>query len=237
MKKIFCILFTVMVFTTLVNAQTGRYFANVEGSMLAPVGSLADRFNGTVSGAISFGYKTNDAWTWYGKLEYFKFDKLNAEKLHIDRKVLVGVSNVLYRAPLSGLKMDLTVAGLSANAKYNLVNSKYFDTNLDLGFGIYRWLNHRSGLDSVTIDTSYTSSEHKYFNLLKNVPSSHQQDWSGGFNIGAEFVFHIIDPLSITIAGNYKNVLGELWPSLALDIENTGSFQMLEYRAGLRLQF
>lgn len=237
MRKTILLLVSLLTLVCPLMAQTGKYFANAEGAVITPLGTLADRFKNTASGAISFGYKTSENWIWFGKLEYFKFDKLNEDKMYIDRKVLVSGSNVIYRAPLTGIKMDLTIAGLSANAKYNLVRTKLFETNVDLGFGIYRWLNHRSGLDSVTIDTSYTSGVHKYHNLLKDVPPSHQQDWSGGFNLGAELVFHIIDPISITIAGNYKNIIGELWPALALDIENTSSFQMVEYKAGIRIKF
>jgi hypothetical protein len=241
MRKLLLFFVPLFAFSQLLLAQSGSHYISAEAGSISPIGTLGDRFKGTVSGSVSFGIQSSEKLTWFAKAEYFKFDDVNRDKMYMSKKVLVGSSYVFYRVPLSDLSMDLTVAGISANAKYNIIKTGFFEGNVEAGFGMYRWTGHRSGLDSVSVDTSSSKNVKKYYNLLKNgvftnVPPSHQQDWSGGFNLGAELVFHISEPVSLTIAGNYKNIIGELWPTLELNIENVSTFQMLECRAGLRVK-
>ena len=238
MKKIF--LFTLVLIQFLlagsVFSQSRQYMAGAEASYMIPQGKLKDQFKPAAGMSIYWGKQTSSRWTWLGRLEYFKFTNKDEGSFSVQQKVLIGLSDVMVKAPVKNLSISLEVSGLSLNAKYNLFRTDLLESNLDLGFGVYRWTYKRGAIDSVYTDTS-AAGEGKYYSLLKNVPSASRSDWSGGFHVGAEFCVNVTGSLSFTAAAAYKNVMGEIWPALALELENVSSFQMIELKAGLRYKF
>jgi hypothetical protein len=41
----------------------------------------------------------------------------------------------------------------------------------------------------------------------------------------------------LNAGARYKLIIGELWPTVALDLESVSTFQMLDLRAGLSIDF
>lgn len=232
MKSLLLYLF---VFCAALSAQD-KFIAGISGSLIIPSGSLSQRFEPALGGAIYFGKEVSSQWTWTGNIEYFKLDKENRDKLFIKRKIEVGGEEKEFNAALPNLELELEAAGISANAEYKFLSLSLLDARFSFGFGVYRWYNFRSAYrDSVFSDTT-GNGDLKLLEVL-NVVSDSQVDWSGGFNAGLDLNFLLLDPFIINLSGRYKAILGELFPALSLDLENVSTFQMFEIKAGFRFRF
>ena len=120
------------------------------------------------------------------------------------------------------LDLELAIYGASAQASYNLIKTtSIFQPFLIGGAGVYRWFGHRG---------AYQLSE---VLVLKR----EQDDWSWGFNFGAGFNIFVIRNLAITVESSYQIIIGELWPALALRLENVSGFQSLNGTIGLTIFF
>lgn len=231
MKKIFTIL---LLLSTGLLAQ-GKYFAGAGYSYLTPVGELKNRFSPGYGASVFFGKDMSAKWTLSGKLEYLVFDKINEDKMNIKREYLIGTQNKSFSYPIKSLKMDLKAYGASFQADYHIFRDTWYDVKLNLGFGIYKW-NFSRGSYSDSLYAPDTAGVSKLQEALQ-VPTLDQDDWSGTFNVGAEFGVQIVDPLWFSISAGYKNILGELWSTLKLDFENVASMQMIDIQATLRARF
>jgi len=215
-------------------AQDKIYFAGLSGSCFIPVGSLSYRFKPDGGFSLFAGYKSSESWEWFGKFEYLSFMKENRDKLKLKRNVNLGGSEEILEFDLPKLETDLKIYGLSANANAKILNFDFFRSDLTFGFGIYRWESGRSGyFDTLRVERSGVT----YDAVILKVPPLKQLDWSGGFNVGINLSTKIIDPIWFEVNANYKAVIGELWATLDLDLENVSVFQMYEIRAGLKARF
>jgi hypothetical protein len=215
-------------------AQDKIYFAGLSGSYFIPVGSLNYRFKPDGGFSLFAGYKSSESWEWFGKFEYLSFMKENRDKLKLKRNVNLGGSEEILEFDLPKLETDLKIYGLSANANAKILDFDFFKSDLTFGFGIYRWESGRSGyFDTLRVERSGVT----YDAVILKVPPLKQLDWSGGFNVGINLSTKIIDPIWFEVNANYKAVIGELWATLDLDLENVSVFQMYEIRAGLKARF
>lgn len=240
MKKIIYIFTIALIIITgnnIYSQEAGEaLITGVNGAMYIPAGSLSTRFKPAAGASIEIGKEVSEDWTWTGKIEYFKYDRLNSDKLFVTRSVKVDYFDKRFQIPLPKLKMSLEVTGLTANAAYNLYSNNFIRTDLEFGFGVYRWFNKRGEYrDSLYADTSGTGG--LKLAQVANVSESNQEDWSGGLNLGFGVNVNIYKPVSFYASANYKVIIGELWPALALDLENVSSMQMFELRVGLRARF
>ncbi|MCX6151181.1 MAG: hypothetical protein NTX22_11695 [Ignavibacteriales bacterium] len=221
-------------------AQKNTFIAGASGSLYFPVSLLSSRYKSTVGGEIYLGQSISESWTWTGNLEYFKFDKVNEGRLFITRSVSFyenGKSiEKAFNIPLSKLVMELEIAGLSAQATYKVYETNMIKANIGFGFGVYRWKNVRDAYnDSMFVDTSGTGGK-KLAEVLK-VPSNTQVDWSGGFNLGASIEVKLFEPVWLKLSGDYKTIIGELWQTLSLDMENVSTLQMFQIKLGVLARF
>jgi hypothetical protein len=215
-------------------AQEKMYFAGLSGSYLIPVGSLSYRFKPDGGVSLFTGYKSSERWEWFGKFEYISFMKENRDNLKIKRNVNLGGTEETLIFDLPELETDLKIFGISANANANILDLDFFKSDLTFGFGIYRWESGRSGyFDTLRVDRSGIT----YDAVILKVPPLKQLDWSGGFNVGLNISTKIIEPLWFEFNANYKAIIGELWATLDLDLENVSVFQMYELRAGIKARF
>lgn len=232
-KKFFFV--WIILFLPLIGFTQDKFnFFGISGSYFIPTGSLTSRFSPAGGVNLFYGYKTSDKWEWFGKVEYINFNKENREKLKIKRNVNLGGSEVVRTFDLPKLETDLKIYGASANANYKVLDFQLFKSDLTFGFGFYRWESFRSGyFDTLRVDTLGIT----YDAVVLQVPALRQLDWSGGFNVGLNLSTKIIDPIWFEVNANYKAVIGELWATLDLDLENISVFQMFEIRLGLKARF
>jgi hypothetical protein len=233
MKRIILFASLFLIFNSLF-AQDKNYFAGANGSYLIPTGSLSFRFKPDGGLSLFAGFKQSDSWEWYGKFEYISFMKENRDKLKIKRNVNLGGVEETLIFDLPKFETDLKIYGVSANANAGILNLGFLNSDLTFGFGIYRWESGRSGyFDTLRVERSGIT----YDAVILKVPPLKQLDWSGGFNVGLNVATKIIEPIWFEINANYKAIIGELWATLDLDLENVSVFQMYEIRAGLKARF
>ncbi|MGE5363291.1 MAG: hypothetical protein ACM3SM_04110 [Bacteroidota bacterium] len=223
-----------------VSPAQNKFVAGAGASMLFPIGTLHDRYNPAAGGSFYFGKQVSENWTWVGKAEYYKFTELNKDKLSIKRIVDYTRNGTEYSKdfviPLDKIDMELEVAGASVNAKANLYDADIFRSNLDMGFGMYRWKNYIAPYKD-TMYVTVPGMENRLVAEVLNVPGNTQVDWSGGLNLGLEAEVRLFEPVWFSAGASYKVVIGELWPLLSLDLENVSAFQMFEIKAGIKAEF
>jgi len=234
MKNLFTIL-SIIIITSSAIAQN-KFLIGASANYNLPFGMLSNRLEPAPGFLVFFGRQTSEDWTWIGKFEYFKLSDVNKEQMKkfVKSDILGPIQTFEFQLPK--LKMDLTVAGLSAEAKYNFLNTDIVDANINFGFGFYYWEHFRSDYkDSLFVQS--TNSGNPVLVEVLNVPSLRQKDWSGGVNFGLDFILSLFDPFSLNLSANYKLIIAELWPTLALNLENVSGLQFFDLRAGIRFDF
>ena len=235
MKKNLTLIATIFLFAQTISSQQNNFIGGANISSYLPVGAFANRFENAFGGSFYFGKQLSEKWTWYGKVEYMKFDDLNKDKLVVKRTVLVGNVEAEFTIPLDQLRMNMEIFGVSANADINIFRSEMFEGNVNLGFGLFWWRNFREAFDD-TLFVKDNSGNDLFADYIK-VPELTQGEWSGGINAGANVGVKIFDPVWFTVGANFKAIIGELWSALALDLENVSTFQMFDARAGIKINF
>jgi hypothetical protein len=169
---------------------------------IQPVGSLNGWFAGTPrSLALSIGHNDGSAWQYQWRLEAKRFSEENRDKL-VHKNL--------------GLALDLFGAGMES--QYQLSQwGQFLRPYVLVDIALYRWFSERAALD---ISDPENGS-------VINVPGRNQKDWSWALGAGFGIHFYPIKPLSLSLNLRYRLVIGELWPALALELENVSGFQML----------
>lgn len=234
MKKYFIVAFILLLNFSLI-AQENNFFVGASSVYNLPLGMMAKRMKGNFGFMLYGGKPVSAEWTWIGKLEYFNLTDVNKDEMKkfVKSDVLGDVQTFEFLLPK--MKMEFKAAGLTAEAKYKLFKSDSFDFNVNFGFGFYYWEFFRDSYkDSLVVDTSGTGD----LVLIEalDVPSLRQKDWSGALNLGVDFNLNFFHPVSFIISTNYKLIIAELWPTLALNLENVSGIQFLEIRAGLKYE-
>jgi len=215
------------------NAQTGSVIAGAGAVYNLPVGSLHNRYRGAMGGMVYVGAEVSPEWTWVGKFEYVELTTPNTDAL---RKVVTlgqGTAAERYTVPLPGLAMKLTAASLTAEAMLNLHRSAGMQAHAVVGFGFTNWVNTRGAYyGTLVVDSAGTGNRVKALELA--VPENRQEDWSGTLNVGIGGAVRLVDPLWLTAGVDYKIIVGELWQTLDLDLENVAGMQFLSARVGVR---
>jgi hypothetical protein len=215
-----------------VPAQDAGPKLGVSGSYVVPLENLGVRFRPEMGGRLAAELPQVHGPAWRVDLEYLRFDNPNESRLKIRRRIETkrGFRDVEF--PLPGLDMKLEMAGASVHALFGLVKADPVEARLDLGFGIYRWFSKRGAYyDSLFIDTTGVGDLQLAADL--KVPEVTQVDWSGGFHAGVDIDVALVGPLHAGAGAGYRLIVGELWPALALDLENVSGFQLLDVRLSL----
>jgi len=120
------------------------------------------------------------------------------------------------------LQMELQIYGGAVEAHYGLMAARQSVRPYLLGtVGVYRWFSTRGAYR----DSSVTLPEFK------------EQDWSWGFGGGVGVEYVVLRALALSIDARYQLIVGELWPALAVRLENVSGFQWLSLNAGIRFHF
>ncbi len=201
-----------------------------------PIGTLHDRFLGAFGGMAYAGGEVSSQWSWVGKFEYLELNTLNTDALHKTVTLGQGTAAEHYAVPLPKLTMKLTAASLTAEAMLNLVRGSGVESHAVIGFGFVNWVHTRGAYyDSLFVDSAATGRRVKTNDL--KVPAIRQADWNGTFNVGMDVALKVSDPLWFVAGVDYKLIVGELWQTLDLDLENVAGMQFVSFRIGLRAVF
>ena len=226
MKKPAVVL-SLLVLVTVSDAQVLRLGAR--GSLMVPAGSLSSRFLPAPGLGLDARWE-GQRLSWGATLDYVRFTRENTGELSFSDSALVGGTQYAYTSSLDGLAMELTMGGLTAQARYAVLDFGTVEVAGAFGFGLYYWTFTREPYtDSVYVDTPSGPS----LAAVLDIPSDSQNDWSGGVNLGVDVRLKFLSPVWITLGGEYRIVIGELWPALAIDMENVSGMQMLEFTLGV----
>ncbi|MHB2154786.1 hypothetical protein ACX8XN_10365 [Calditrichota bacterium GD2] len=69
------------------------------------------------------------------------------------------------------------------------------------------------------------------------VPQRFQQAWSFAAYGGLGMAFHVTRSLKLNVCGGYQLVVAELWPALALHLENVSGLQIMRFEMGFQWMF
>jgi len=120
------------------------------------------------------------------------------------------------------LDLKLEIYGIGVQSKYFLFqNQSRFQPYATGSAGIYRWFCHRG--------------EYQLEDRL--VPQRDQNDWSWGFSFGIGSDFFVFKKLALSTKVDYQIIIGELWPALALRLENVSGFQCMKASVGVLFYF
>jgi hypothetical protein len=132
--------------------------------------------------------------------------------------------------------MELEVAGAGVEGRYAFLDAGAIRGVGSLGFGFYYWENFRGAYyDSVQVDTSGLGDAQTVWTF--DVPANRQIDWSGGFDLGVDVEANAFGPVWFVAGARYRLIVGELWPALALDIENVSGMQLFRAHAGVAVRW
>ncbi len=208
----------------------GALAIGAEGFYTLPIGGLDARFTQGMGGALLLRDAAGSGQKWGFRLEYLAFRESDQKSLSIERKRDIGAGSQDFSVPLSGVTMSLSSIGFLVTSTHPVLQEGSFGMDLGYGFGFYRWRYDRSALsDTVMVDSAGTSVA---IDIL-DVPSLSQQDWSGGFEAGFDIRLDATESVWISLSGRYRLIIGELWPTLDLDLENVSGMQMVDIRLGL----
>ncbi|MFZ4621904.1 MAG: hypothetical protein ACOYNS_15190 [Bacteroidota bacterium] len=198
-----------------------------------PIGSLHERFLGTAGAMVFAGAEVSSKLTWVGKIQYSEFSSVNSDALNKSVTVGQGIGAQKVVLPLPKLTMDLKTTSVMAEAQLSLLRSEFADVNGIAGFGFTNWVNTRGAYyDSLFVKNAVSGLPEKVAALA--VPAIRQEDWSGTVNLGIELTGAIIGPVWFTVGADYKLIVGELWQTLDLDLENVAGMQFVSIRAGVK---
>jgi hypothetical protein len=179
-----------------------------------------------VAAAYEFVKPVGSLSKWFkpASTYYLSVGKQTSEYLLVEAKTDI----IFYRREneddlyYSNIDLELEIYGLCVQANYDLLRTdNRFVPTLIGGIGLYRWFGNRG----------------EYMLPEVIVPARSQQDWSWGFQIGAGVDFFIARNIALSINGYYQLIVGELWPALALRLENVSGFQSLNGAIGLTVFF
>lgn len=235
MKKLNIFLLVIILSTLTTIAQTNT-FIGASPIYEQPVGELSKRFKAGYGAILFAGYKTSDNMSWLGSFSFSSFTKPNYDKLIKQVEVQSGLDKIFYQFSLNRLSMKLNTSTLMAEANYTFLKTNSFSTNLNFGFGFTNWTFTRENFSDSLSAVLPNSSAPKVISKL-NVPENTQSDWSGTIKVGINANYEIARPIELFVLINYRIIVGELWPSLALDIENVSGIQIIQLGLGIKASF
>lgn len=184
-------------------------------SYAQPIGTLNSFFIGTPVYGLKLGQFTDSNLLWEFKLEAMRFTKPNRNALN----------------PLvKDISLRLDIYGAAAEVTYFLMEERsWIKPYLTGSAGIYRWFYTRGSHYAIGLENSLdTTNFLQTFKLM---------DWSAGFSFGGGVNFEIVHSFAAYADLRYQIIVGELWQTLSLDMENVSSMQMVMVSLGFRYHF
>ncbi len=123
---------------------------------------------------------------------------------------------------VKNVPLKLEIYGGTVEAQYGLASSRHsLRPHLIGSAGIYRWFSTHGAYQ----DSAVALSEFK------------QKDWSWGFGGGLGVEYQFLKSIMLFAETRYQMIIGELWPTLAVRLENVSTFQWVAINLGMKMQF
>lgn len=214
MLKLIKITFLVLLPVVTDAQQIGEWTVSGAIDYAKPVGSLNSIFTGSPGFGLKFGQFTEPSLLWEIKLEGLSFTKTNKNSL-----------NPLVR----DISVDLKIYGAAAEMTYFINAASRFRPYISGSAGMYRWFYTRGAHYAIGIGNSLDSTH--YLPLFKLA------DWSAGFSLGMGTAYEIGGRTSVYADLRYQLIVGEIWQTLSLGMDNVSTMQMGTIDIGIRYGF
>lgn len=194
----------------IVSTSHAQFSVSAEGIYIQPVGGFSGWFDKHYSGTIYFGRVGENGSFLSGRVEFYRFYKENKDKL-------------FYK----DLNLELKIYGAGIEHREPLIKFGFVNFYGLVGAGVYRWFGLRG----------------EYFfkdsagNVIDYIGERKYQDWSAGFWGGGGIELRFLKSLSLNFSGRYQIIIGEMWQTLALRLEQASGFQWLGVQAGVQIKF
>jgi opacity protein-like surface antigen len=194
-------------------AQTS-WRVSAAGSFVQPTLGMADRFGGHVTGSIGVGqWLTPERLYLEGRIERYAFSQ----------------GAVVLRARTEGpeveteqFNLSLDLLGGGFHLQRTLLTLGMVRPYATGGIGMYHWQERRA---------AYEDEHHTVPELERAA------QWSAGFHGGLGTELLVTRQAAVVLGAHYTVIMGELWPALALGLENVSSFQFANASLGIRYSF
>ncbi|CUT05431.1 hypothetical protein [Candidatus Kryptobacter tengchongensis] len=194
----------------LFNISQAQFSIATEGIYIVPVGGFSGWFDNHYSGTIYIGQVNHGNSFISGRVEFYRFYRENTKKL-------------FYK----DLNLELKLYGVGAEYRYSILRFNFLNFHGIIGTGVYRWFGLRG----------------EYFfkdsagNVIDYIAERRYQDWSAGFWGGGGVEVRVMKNLSLNLSTRYQIVVGEMWQTLALRLEQASGFQWIGIQAGAQVRF
>lgn len=186
-----------------------RYGVLIEGQFVQPTPQLSDRFGSLVTGAVGVGRWADETTYWEARLQRFAFRKGNVALVPDTTRPAIDLDSL-------ELSLDIFGGGLFVHRRVGRLGA--LRPYASAGAGLYRWTDTRGAYRAEQV----------------NVPEERRGQWSAGFHAAVGTEFYVMPRIAFNAALDYTIIMGELWPTLRLGLENVSTFQFATARVGLR---
>ncbi len=192
MKTLYKILFILLLLTQSLTAGSGSWVVGTRGAYTQPAGGLSNWFQAAPQFSLVTGTLHPQGWSVLGTLERVRYDRENLSGYAADH-----------------VELWLEHVGVLLQGRYALGRLSGLHPYLDLTGGIYRWSSSRG---TIAADPEQG---------LPAIPEKRLEAWNWGARLGLGVRLDL-GRVSVDLAGGYRFVVGDLWPTMQPPIELDG---------------
>jgi opacity protein-like surface antigen len=197
--------------------ERSRIGVFVQGVGVQPIFGLNERFDPHATFSVGVGQWMPDALT-YVEVRYQQYSFGQRDQVTLREDTL----RPAYDTSVLGMGLEMRGAGVFMQR--SLSAGRAFRPFLLGGITLHHWEESRAEVFDEEIGL--------------NVPMLERPNqWSAGFTGGVGSEFYLMRSAALNVGVNYSIVMGELWPTLALGLENVSTFHYVTAGVGLRYYF
>lgn len=182
-----------------------------------PLSGLHERFEPIQTGTFSVGWRQDDNSRIMLQYRFMNFNQINRERI-----------------PFDSLYMSLENYSGGFLYQYEIYKPvSWFRIYIQAGITLNNWTFKRDAFYTVIPADSVKT----FVPTIVDLEKHKRTDWSWGGKAGFGFELSPIRWVNIGWHGNAHLIAAELWPMLAIDLENVSGLKMLEHQFYLRFTY
>lgn len=182
-----------------------------------PLAGLHDRFESIQTSAFSIGWRRDDNSRVMLQYRFMDFNQVNRNKV-----------------PFDSLHMTLKNSSGGFLYQYEIFKPvSWFTVYIQAGITLNRWEFKRDAFYTVIQPDSIRT----FAPVVVDLDKHKRTDWSWGGKTGIGFEFSPVRWLDMGWHGNAHLIAAELWPMLAINLENVSGLKMFEHQFYMRISY
>jgi len=182
-----------------------------------PFAGLHERFEPIHTNTFSAGWRQDEKSRIMLQYRFMDFNQINREKV-----------------PFDSLYMSLENYSGGLLYQYEILKPvSWFTFYIQAGITLNHWTFNRDAFYTVIQPDSVDT----FVPTIVDLEEHNRTDWSWGGKAGLGFEFSPIRWVNIGWHGNAHLIAAELWPMLAINLENVSGLKMFEHQFYLRFSY